>query len=171
MSEVVRARGPFEAELVRLEPALLAFALRAVRQPDVARDLVQETLVAALATARPFEGRSAFRTWLLGILAHKAMDHFRRAGADRRAESDVEALHSTPSPDDVERTVMARQTLARVEAALQEVPERERLAMLMVDVEGLERDVVCHALDVTATHLRVLLHRGRNRVRRRLQHD
>ena len=46
-----------------------------------------------------------------------------------------------------------------------------RLALLLVDVEGLDREDCCRALGVTATHLRVLIHRGRNHLRRMLEHD
>ena len=66
--------------------------------------------------------------------------------------------------------VSARQQLSAVERGLASLPELERLALLLCDVEGAGRDEVCNALDVTATHLRVLLHRGRNRLRKMLEH-
>lgn len=166
-----RANPLGDTELRALEPVLYRFALRATRDPEAARDLSQDTLLVAVREAVRFEGRSTLRTWSLGILSHKLIDHFRKQRLTLDAESDDPGLLETASPHDLERTVIARQELNRVERALGELPARERLAVLLTDVEGLDRDAVCHALDVNATHLRVILHRGRNRLRRLCERD
>jgi RNA polymerase sigma-70 factor (ECF subfamily) len=160
-----------EAEILQLEPALRAFAIRATRNPELARDLVQETLLSATTSAAAFDGRSKLRTWVLGILAHKVLDHFRSAAVRGEDPDGEAALLETPSTEDVERVAIARQSLERVERALGELPDKERLAILLTDVEGLDRREVCHVLEVSPTHLRVLLHRGRNRLRRLLEAD
>jgi RNA polymerase sigma factor (sigma-70 family) len=158
------------SQLREIEPILQRFALRGVRNPDLARDLVQEALVACVAALPGFDGRSSLRTWMIGILVHKMMDHYRAQGAEPALGDDEVELLETASGADLERTVMARQQLDQVERALGALPDRERLAILMVDVEGVDRERVCHALGLTATHLRVVLHRGRNRLRRVLEH-
>jgi RNA polymerase sigma factor (sigma-70 family) len=165
------AAPSMEADLRQLEQVLYRFALRATRDPELSRDLTQETLLAAVADAATFAARSTLRTWVVGILAHKVTDHRRRSGVRQMEGDGDEQLLSTPSAEDVERVVMARQRLAAVEKGLQALPERERLALLLLDVEGVDRDEVCNALGVTATHLRVLLHRGRNHLRRMLEED
>jgi RNA polymerase sigma factor (sigma-70 family) len=157
-----------EQALRELEPVLLRFALRATRDADLSRDLTQEAILAALAQEARFAGRSSLRTWVVGILSHKVIDHFRRRTL--QPSGDDPDLLSTPSEEDVERVVAARQELSAVERALRELPELERMALLMCDVEGVEREDCCNALGVSATHLRVLLHRGRNRLRRMLEH-
>ena len=158
-----------EQALRELEPVLFRFALRATRDTDLSRDLTQEALLAALAQPERFAGRSSLRTWVVGILSHKVIDHFRRRTLQPSA--DDPDLLAAPSDEDVERVVAARQELSAVERALRDLPELERMALLMVDVEGVEREDCCNALGVSATHLRVLLHRGRNRLRRKLEHD
>jgi RNA polymerase sigma-70 factor (ECF subfamily) len=158
-----------ESDIRELEPVLRRFALRATRDPELSRDLAQDALVAAVAQAEEFAGRSSLRTWVIGILAHKVTDHLRRRGVRREDGGDDEALLDAPGAEDVERVVMARQQLKKVERALQELPDRERLALLLVDVEEVDRTEVCNALGVTATHLRVLVHRGRNRLRKLLE--
>jgi RNA polymerase sigma-70 factor (ECF subfamily) len=154
--------------IAALEPVLRRFALRATKDGELARDLAQSTLAAALEASRSFEGRAQLRTWLLGVLAHKIVDHFRRLGRSGDAELEDPDLLAAPDERGVERVVAARHQLQRVEAGLAELPERERLALLL-DVEGVSRDEMCNALGVSATHLRVVLHRGRHRLRRLLE--
>ena len=62
---------------------LYRYALLRLRSPDLAADLVQETFLEALRANSAFQGRSAERTWLVGILRHKILDHFRRTGRER----------------------------------------------------------------------------------------
>jgi RNA polymerase sigma-70 factor (ECF subfamily) len=161
----------FAQEVAALEPVLLRFALRASRDPERARELVQETFVAALAAPAPFEGRSQLRTWVIGILAHKLVDALRARPTWLVGEEATDDLLQAPSPEDLERAAIARQDLARVSAALGALPARERLAMLLVDVEAVGRPAACEALGVSSENLRVLLHRGRNRLRRSLERD
>ena len=59
--------------------ALYEYALVRVRKPDVAEEMVQETFLAALHARKRFQGRSSEKTWLIGILKHKIIDHFRKA--------------------------------------------------------------------------------------------
>ncbi|HWE27960.1 MAG TPA: sigma-70 family RNA polymerase sigma factor [Polyangia bacterium] len=159
-----------DAELAALEPVLYRFALRATRDRELSRDLTQEALLAAVAQRDGFAGRSSLRTWVVGILSHKVIDHFRRRATRGQSEGDDADLVAAPSAHDVERVVAARQELAAVERALVQLPDLERLALLLADVEGVDRQDCCNALGVSATHLRVLLHRGRNRLRRMLEH-
>jgi RNA polymerase sigma-70 factor (ECF subfamily) len=167
---VIQKRVAISEQAVReLEPVLYRFALRATRDADLSRDLTQEALLAAVSQAPSFAGRSSLRTWVVGILSHKVIDHFRRRSSQPSGDDDPDLI-ATPSSEDVERVVAARQELSAVEQALRELPELERMALLLVDVEGLEREDCCNALAVSATHLRVLLHRGRNRLRRMLEH-
>jgi RNA polymerase sigma factor (sigma-70 family) len=160
-----------ESQLRELMPVLHRFALRATRDADLSRDLAQDALLAAVSQADGFAGRSSLRTWVIGILSHKVIDHFRRRATRPTEGGDDPALLATPSADDVERVVAARQELAAVDRALQDLPDLERMALLLVDVEDVDREECCRVLGVSATHLRVLLHRGRNRLRTKLEHD
>jgi RNA polymerase sigma-70 factor (ECF subfamily) len=70
---------------------LTAYALRRVSERSLAEDLVQETLLAALAAEIEFQGRSSLRTWLTGILKHKIADFFRSRA---RTPLSLEALRA-----------------------------------------------------------------------------
>lgn len=80
---------------------LFAFAVRHVRNADVAEDLVQETLLAAWAARDGFAGESAERTWLTAILKHKIVDSIRRTRVRSRGAAIslvTEAAHAPPAP-------------------------------------------------------------------------
>lgn len=158
-------------EIGDIEPVLHAYALRAVGNRDAARDLVQETLLAALAGRERFEGRAKLRTWAVRILTNKVVDLVRARGRSRARDEDVgpDDLAEPTSERRPDRVLARRQALGIVDRALRELPELERLAVLLVDVEGFDRGEAAVKLDITANHLRVLLHRGRHRVRRALE--
>ena len=61
---------------------LLRVAVLQLRDPDLAEDVVQDTLVAALQGEAGFSGRSSLKTWLTGILKHKIVDAIRRKGRE-----------------------------------------------------------------------------------------
>src|SRR5574337_354688 len=79
---------------------LLRVAVLQLRDNDLAEDVVQDTLVAALAGAAGFSGRSSLKTWLTGILKHKIVDAIRRKArepiatppADETQLEDMDAL-------------------------------------------------------------------------------
>jgi RNA polymerase sigma-70 factor (ECF subfamily) len=160
---------PSDAELAELEPVLHAYAMRAVGDRDAARDLVQETLLATLAGRAPFEGRARLRTWAIGILTHKVLDLFRTRGRAHARTADQPDELAEPLQHRPDRVLARREALSILDTGLRELPEHERLAVLLVDVEGFDRDEACAQLAITANHLRVLLHRGRHRLRRLLE--
>jgi RNA polymerase sigma-70 factor (ECF subfamily) len=156
-----------DAEVGELEPALRAYAIRAVGDREVAKDLVQETLLAALRGRTQFAGRAQLRTWAIGILTHKIMDLFRarkHVPLDDRLDDLAEPLHHQP-----DRVIAGRQALAVLDAGIRELPELERVVVLLIDVEGFGRDEACARLAITPNHLRVVLHRARHRLRRKLE--
>ena len=158
------AKAVDEQAIRELHDVLLRFALRAVRDRELARELTQDTLLAAI-QSRSFAGKSSLRTWLVGILSHKIVDELRRRNRPLDTLDDPDLL-ARPSEENVERLVAARRELAAVDRALGELPTGERMALLLVEVEEVGRDEACRVLGVTPTHLRVLLHRARHRLRR-----
>src|SRR4029453_5579836 len=72
----------FDRALAEARPVLLRIARLQLRNDAVAEDVVSETLIAALEGRDRFSGQSQVRTWLVGILKHKIIDHFRRGQRD-----------------------------------------------------------------------------------------
>lgn len=70
---------------------LYRFALLRVSASDKAEDLVQETFLAALKSWKSFKGKSSVRSWLLGIMKHKVVDHYRKEGRHKALKEDLES--------------------------------------------------------------------------------
>lgn len=176
------AHPPRSAALGWLEAhgdALYAFALARVRDPDAAEDLVQETLLSALGSAEQFLGRSAERTWLIGILRHKLVDQLRRSLRERPvgdvAEDGMAELfddrghwRACPSrwsadPRELAESAEFREVLARCLARL---PARMAQLFWLRESEGMETSELCEQLAVSPANLWTLLHRARCGLRR-----
>lgn len=148
-----------------LSPALYRFALRFVRRREEAEDLVQETWLSALRGAQSFEGRSSLRTWLNGILRRRAADHYRKEKYTDVLDEDFEAGYSVPLIENLDSAATA--SLAAL--ALAELPILEQSAITLCDVNDFDREEAAQRMGVTRGHLRVLLHRGRQKIAARLQ--
>jgi RNA polymerase sigma-70 factor (ECF subfamily) len=165
---------------------LYTYALREVRDPTLAEDLVQETLVAALGSAgKRFAGRSSVRTWLVGILKHKVMDAFReRAKAPvsyddamhpGSADADVldvdgegasHALLDTLAIDsDPEAAIARKRFLESCQRHLDSLPKRAASAFVLSDVLGHGTEEVCAMLGISKSNLWTTLHRARHSLR------
>ncbi len=149
-----------------MEPSLLRYARQRVGRDDVARDLVQETWLAAQGAIGNFAGRSSLRTWLVSILRRKIVDMHRR----RRPQVAFEEHHTPPTQPPRERIDdLNAVDVVRSELAL--LPRREQQAVTLIDVQGLDRDEAAAQMGVSRSALRVMLHRGRQRLKSRLESE
>jgi RNA polymerase sigma-70 factor (ECF subfamily) len=164
---------------------MLRLARTFVHSHAVAEEVVQETWLGVLRGIDRFEGRSTLRTWLLAILVNRA-----RTAGTREARSvaasdsagfvaavdaarfDSSGAWSSPPEqwvEDVEERVGAAALRDQILGALAEMPERQRAVVMLRDVDGLRSDEVCQVLDLSPANERVLLHRGRSRLRQALE--
>jgi len=167
---------------------LYRYALIRVRKPDIAEDLVQETLLAALRSKRQYDGRSSVGGWLTGILRHKITDHFRRInrelppqredGLPPELESRFDefghwkrAGGSGPSEwgPDASTLMERKEFMAVFKACLGKLPPRSADAFVLREMEGTESEMVQQILGVTASNFWVLMHRARMQLRQCLE--
>jgi RNA polymerase sigma-70 factor (ECF subfamily) len=156
------------AELVdRYSPAMLAVARTHVAGREVAEDVVQDTWLALLKGIDGFEGRSSLRTWLFRVLTNIAKT--RGVRDKRQGDGDPQPGQWVRSPvswhESPERSLLSSEIFDLVHRELARLPEQQRLVVSLRDVDGFEADEVCTLLDLTAANQRVLLHRGRARIR------
>lgn len=164
--------------------AMLRFARRRIRDEELAEDAVQDALVAALASRSAFQGKSALRTWLIGILNHKIQDVFRRESRyvrHGRADSSEEQgggeeplLETLAAVDAAEQTDPAREVGRRrmhevLAREVDSLPPKLREVFQLQVVEGLPTEEVCRRLGITEANCWVRLHRARKRLAERMR--
>ena len=183
-----RVRAGDEAAFValvgRYHGSLVRVARCYVPSEAVAEEAAQETWIGVVRGLEHFEGRSSFKTWLFRILVKRArttgvhehrhlpIDDVERA-VDPARFTDNGAWAEPPQPweDDVDERVMAANWTKRLDHALHELPPRQRDVVLLHDVEQLRGDEVCVVLGISEANRRVLLHRGRSRLRTMLEDE
>jgi len=154
------------------------YAHRYFRATEVVEDLVQETFLAATEAIHRFEGKSAPRTWLVGIPRHKIMDRLRRTSFEDMI--DIESFDRELLPklfDQVEhwrretgpllwgsnpdQLLEQKEFLRSVESCLRRLPEHIRQIFCLREVEGYDREYICDQFGLTSTNVGVTLHRAR----------
>jgi len=161
--------------------ALYRYAVSQTGDRTTAEDLVQETFLAALTARERFRGGSSTRTWLIGVLRHKLVDHWRRRGRSEEAappeglDTDVTGAFDKrgrwierpgrwmPALPDGE--LERREFWATLQHCVEGVPGRPGEAFALRVLCELPAEEVCKVLDVKPTNLWVLLHRARTRLR------
>jgi RNA polymerase sigma-70 factor (ECF subfamily) len=169
--------GAFVMLVTRYQRPMLRLARSMVASEAVAEEAVQETWMGVVRGIDRFEGRSSLKTWLFRILANRA----RSAGTREPSTTSIEALAAVdPSrfdpngqwADPLESWVnesdnrLDAATLSPIlRAALDDLPARQRQVVMLRDVEGLTNEEVCTVLEISSGNQRILLHRGRSRLR------
>ena len=179
---------PIAAELDAHRRYLLRVARLQLRDGDLAEDVVQETLVAALAGRQGFSGRSTVRTWLTGILKHKIVDAIRQRqrqpviAASFDEETDLEDFDplfkdnggwQAPPADwgDPENALSRQEFMSVMELCLDKLPPNTARVFVMREVLELETDEICKELTITANNLWVILYRARMSLRECLERN
>ena len=157
-------------------------------------DVVQDTWIGVLNGVANFEGRASFKTWLFRILVNRARTRAVRGARSvplsSIAREETESLEYAvdparfqpaearypghwllkPSADELpEEQLLAGELDEVVRSALRALPPAQAEVVRLRDVDGLPSDDVCHLLNLTEGNLRVLLHRGRSKIRGALE--
>jgi len=155
------------------ERALYRHAARIVGPGADAEDVVQDAFLSAWRSIRSFEGTS-FRAWLFRIVTNRALDKVR--SRKRRAELPLEpaedeevtwAEPAAPGPELVDLAA-SREALVVVEEALATIPEEQRAALLLRDVEGFAYEEIAIMTSVEIGTVKSRIHRARVAVRNTL---
>ena len=182
----------FSLLVSRYHGSLLRFAMSFVSERSVAEEVVQETWLGVIRGLSNFEGRSSLKTWIFRILANRAKTRGMREARsipfsslkDPQSESDYESAvdpsrftsrGSWADPPQrwtnaaPEELLQRQETMDLIQRAIGELPPNQRAVVTLHDVEGVEPEEICNILEISETNQRVLLHRGRSRLRRALE--
>lgn len=189
-----RDEQAFDELVTTQHGALIRMAMGHVRDREVAEEVVQDTWMAVVDGLHRFEGRSSLRTWIFGIMIHKAKD---RGVREKRHTtfSDFETLddkndecvdpsrfHQSgeltghwafpPQPWDdqtPEKLLASQQVVNAMNRAIEALPATLKEVLILRDMEGVEAKEACDILKITETNLYVRLHRARERVRQAVE--
>lgn len=166
---------------------LYAFAITRVNDEDTAKDLVQETFLAALEKVRTFEGKSTERTWLTAILRYKIIDIYRKrssglnaVAANNNAENEQHDLfedngHWTPehapSPfgHQADENLNNKEFKRVLQNCMQKLPALWMSVFTMKHMDEESTETICQALKVTTANYWVIIHRTKLNLRACLQ--
>ncbi len=167
---------------------LYAYAVTRVNDAELAKDLVQETFLAALEKVKHFEGRSTERTWLTSILKNKVIDVYRKKASELNKRQDVIAAeleqqnffdpedghwninhhpqeftqHSTDPLNDKEFSVI-------MQACMKKLPALWFAVFSMKHMDDEQTDKICSELRLTPANFWVIIHRTKLNLRACLQ--
>lgn len=186
--------GAFDELVTRHHSALSRMAMGYVADREVAEEVVQDTWMGVIEGLGRFEGRSSLRTWIFGIMIHKAKDRGvreKRHTTFSSFESVDDGGHETVDPsrfhqsgewaghwafppqpwDDQtpEKLLASQQAVNAMNRAIDALPRTLKDVLILRDVEGVDAKEVCDMLKITETNLYVRLHRARERVRQAVE--
>jgi RNA polymerase sigma-70 factor (ECF subfamily) len=166
----------FERDALIFTDQLYSAALRYTKNPEDARDLVQDTYLKAFTSFHQFEEGTNLRAWLYRVLTTTFINSYRKKQrqplisnseiedwqvakaqshtSDQGKSAEVEALEALPDSD--------------IKRALQELPEEFRMVVYFADVEGFAYKEIAEILGVPAGTVMSRLHRGRKQLREKL---
>lgn len=169
---------------------LYRYALMRLRDSSLAEEAVQETFLAALKSQNNFAGQSSERTWLVGILKHKIIDHYRKHSREVPLENTgllpVEKEetfrttgewighwtdHGAPS-DWGANPIQALENMdfwKALQSSLDLLPPRLAQVFILREMAEMSSEEICKLLEISESNLWVMLHRSRQQIRRSLE--
>jgi RNA polymerase sigma-70 factor (ECF subfamily) len=169
---------------------MLRLARSFVSTEESAAEVVQETWLAVIEGIGRFEGRSSLKTWVYRILTNTAKRRGTRehkvvplSSVDHDSGPTVDPSRFRPPGDPFpghwwefppawptpEQGLLGGEVRSRLADALEQLPDRQRIVIVLRDVEGYASEEVCDLLEISQANQRVLLHRARAFVRGKLE--
>lgn len=167
----------FEEQALEHLPSLMAVAMRLTRNHAEGEDLVQDTFVKAMRAKSQFEPGTNLRAWLLKIQTNTFINRYRRGALER---SVMDGATAEPLQDgwigsatmnavrDPESLALRPMLEAEIQAALDDVPEEFRLAVVLADVEELSYKEISDIMGCPIGTVMSRLHRGRRMLKGKL---
>ncbi|WP_246075823.1 RNA polymerase sigma factor [Aliikangiella marina] len=165
--------------------ALMFSVAQSIAGTAIADEIIQEAWISALRALPKFEGRSSLKSWLMRIVANEAKTRRRKESRSVSLESMQDNWSTDPRFDGVshwkdpssqwhgdtpEDLLSASELRDCIGKNIEKLPENQKVAMNLRDTGGLSMDEICNILNVTQSNLRVLLHRGRDKVLQVIDH-
>jgi RNA polymerase sigma-70 factor (ECF subfamily) len=156
----------FEARLVESSTLAFRVAYAVLRQRQDAEDVAQEAFVKAYRNFAHLRDRERFRAWLVRIAWRLALD--RRRG-DRRRAAREDARDAPPAGAGIDADLVARERAALLWNAIDALPEKLRVAIVLANIEGYDVEEVARLLGLPVGTVKSRLFLARRKLKERLQ--
>ncbi|NNL02298.1 MAG: sigma-70 family RNA polymerase sigma factor [Eudoraea sp.] len=154
---------------------LFNYAVARVSDAEIAKDLVQETFLAGLKSAKNFQGAAAERTWLIAILKRKVIDHYRKINSKKgKAEVRMTYSNQNDSAGDwlgenvadpfsiLENDEIENEELGlAIQECIAKLPKKQSSVFVMKTIQGFSTEDICNELGINPSNLWVMVHRAR----------
>lgn len=167
----------FDLLVLKYQRKIMRLLSRMIRDPSDIEDVAQEAFIKAYRALPQFRGESAFYTWLYRIAVNTARNWMassgRRPSAPNAIElEDGETFNETDSLSDIstpESVVASREIAQTVNAAIQDLPEELRTAIVLREIEGMSYEDIAQTMDCPIGTVRSRIFRAREAIAARLR--
>ena len=178
-NELLIKRDPafLKSLFVDINPFLIRVCIANSIYSENADDIIHQTWETFLTNLEKFQGRSQIRTFICGILFNKIREH-RRIQGKIVYEEDAEQFMNNSftltgwwknKPSSPDKLIELRESGELIKECLEGLSEQQKAAFLMKEVEDENPEEICNILGVNVTHLRVLLFRAKDKLRKCLE--
>jgi RNA polymerase sigma-70 factor (ECF subfamily) len=160
----------FESIMTRYQHKVVSTAWRMLGNREDARDAAQEAFLRAYKYLGSFDRDQDFSGWLYRIVINVCRDHARKRGrremfASLETELEMATIESLRSPDDVEAAAIESQQQALIARALDTLSKKERAAIVLRDLEGLDTKEVARILGSSQSTVRAQICSARTKIK------
>ena len=168
----------FEALVEKYRQPVFNFIQRTLRDADETEDLAQQVFVQVWKAAGRYRVASRFSTWLFTIARNLCLNEIRRRSRHPAESIDAPTLtdegpvlrdFADAETQNVTSQILLGELTAKIEEALDDLPENQRSAILLFREQELSYDEIASILEVSVSATKSLIHRGRETLRRRLK--
>lgn len=160
-------RRAFEGLVSRYERRVMTLSVRFLRDPDEARDATQEVFLRAFRYVHRLDTRRPVEPWLMRIAVNVCRDIQRKRQRRHSTFSEIPLAGNEPrgDSDDPFSGLALQQQRKMLWKALEALPEKERMAVILRDVEGFSTSEVSEILGSSETTVRSQICRGRMKIK------
>jgi RNA polymerase sigma-70 factor, ECF subfamily len=170
--------GAFAGLVDKYKQPVLNLAFRMLRDSTEAEDLAQSVFVQVYKSAHRYEVSSKFSTWLFTIARNLCLNEIRRRSRHPADSLDIPHPEHEDQPlQQVEdrktssppENLLRQELESKIEEALQQLPENQRLAVLLCRQEELSYEDIARVLNCSLSATKSLIHRGRETLKQKLK--
>lgn len=162
----------FEQLVVRYQRQIFSLIYQMTRDVEVVEDIGQDVFVAAFRALHTFQARSSFFTWLYRIAINQCKNYTASSNRAKEFEQRYQQEYSAPGDEQRGRnpqsTLLAKEFVEQMEQAMHMLPEEQRTALLLCEIEGLSYQEIADVLECPVGTIRSRISRARTALQEQL---